>query len=491
MLYPRSGILRAMAVAVVTVSALVLLNASPLLAQSGSGASSQNDFGLNTTTFDTPHGKVKVNLPDDATAGDTLSGTVFVQPAGKTAREQARNGDELNGYVVEVANKKTQAGKKVLEFGAPAAAGATYLVLRDSGGNEVSSAAVPINPAPTVPTETVPAETVPTETVPAETVPKETIPTGTAVPKPAETAAGFHLPTVSQAGRPLNIPGPFDGDSSTTNVTIGSEKTEVLAESPRKTTVQAPSDSVGLKPIHVQKGSAEADGMVRNLGIKLSATKTKLRKDETSTLTVDVRGLEDLKTDIPVKLVNHSDSVVALEGGENQTFTIHPSDVQPGGLFTVSRTLTGRETGVFNLVAIVTEPVTEYGGNPGAISEGPKEEQKPACDKCEAKNNPGPGTFDPNVSCTAPSTCVNGNNTLLQHGANEWCNNNNTSECSGDCPNHYHCHGIYDRAKSNGLTVKARILPGNPLHCKGAMVTCNVTVNIAAGGQLACKCSCD
>jgi hypothetical protein len=39
--------------------------------------------------------------------------------------------------------------------------------------------------------------------------------------------------------------------------------------------------------------------------------------------------------------------------------------------------------------------------------------------------------------------------------------------------------------------VTASVVPGNPLKCKGAMVTCNVTVNIAAGGQLACKCSCN
>jgi hypothetical protein len=468
MLYPWSGIFRALAVVVVTVSALVLLNASPLLAQSGSGSSNETAFGLNTTTFDTPHGKVKVNLPDDASAGDTLSGTVFVQPSGKTAKEQAKNGDELNGYVVEVQNKKTQVGKKVLEFGAPAATGVTYLVLRDSTGNEVSSAAVPIKPAPAVPTETVPTETVP------------------------KTAADFHLPTVSQAGRPLNIPGPFDGDSSTTNVTIGGEKTEVLAESPRKTTVQAPSDSVGLQPIHVQKGTAEADGMVRNLGIKLSSPDTKILKDRTTTLSTEVRGLDGLKTPISFKLVNRSESVVSLEGGDDQTITIQPEEVQPGGFYTVTRTVTGKESGKFNLIAMISdESMPGYGGNVGAYTKGPKEEQKIDCDKCTAKNNPGPGSFDPNVSCTAPSTCVSGNNTLLQHGANEWCNNNNTSECSGECPNHYHCHGIYDRAKSNGLSVTASVVPGNPLKCKGAMVTCSSRVSIAAGGQLTCKCSCD
>ncbi len=468
----RSGILRALAVVLVTGGALVLFNACPLLAQNGSGASSQNDFGLNTTTFDTPQGKIKVNVPDDASAGDTLSGTVFAYPAGKTVKQQAKNEDELNGYVVEVQNKKTPVAKKVLEWSVPAAAGGTvaYLILRDRGGREVAQTTLPIKPAPTVPTETVPTET---------------------VPKTTETSTGFHLPTVSQAGRPLNIPGPFDGDSKTTNVTIGGEKAEVLAESPRKTTVQAPREPVGLQPIHVQKGNVEADGMVRNLGIKLTSPDTKILKNKETSVSAEVSGLDGLKTPISFKLVNRSDTVVSMEGGDNQTITIQPSDVKPGGLYTVTRTVTGKETGNFNLLAMISdESMQEYGGMPG-YSKGPREGANTKCENCVAKNN-GPGTFDPTVSCTAPSACANGNNSLLSYGANEWCNNNNTSECSnGECPNGYHCHGIYDRLKSNGLTVKAAVVPGNPLHCKGAMVTCNVTINIAAGGQLACKCSCD
>ncbi|MGA3262567.1 MAG: hypothetical protein ABSC47_00820 [Terracidiphilus sp.] len=459
-----------MAVAVVTVSALVLLNASPLLAQSGSGSSNETAFGLNTTTFDTPHGKVKVNLPDDATAGDTLSGTVFVQPSGKTAKEQAKNGDELNGYVVEVQNKKTQVGKKVLEFGVPATAGVTYLVLRDRAGNEVSTAAVPIKAAQTEAEHTATTETAATK-----------------------TATGFHLPTVSQAGRPLNIPGPFDGNSITTDVKIGGEKAEVLAESPRKTTVQAPSDAVGLQPIHVQKGSAEADGELRNLGIKLSSPDTKILKDGTTKVSAEVRGLDGLKTPISFKLVNRSEPVVSLEGGDDQTITIQPEDVRPGGVYTVTRTLTGKGSGNFTLIAMISdESMPEYGGNVGAYAKGPKEGQAQKCENCVANNNQGPGTFDAPVACTAASTCVNNNNSLLWDAANGWCSGGKNAEaCSGDCGSGYHCNGIYDRANSNGLSVTASVVPGNPLKCKGAMVTCNVTVNIAAGGQLACKCSCN
>ncbi len=61
--------------------------------------------GLNTAVFETPHGKLKVNLPDDAAGGDTISGTVVAEPAGNTPEEKAQNEDELVGYVVAVTPK--------------------------------------------------------------------------------------------------------------------------------------------------------------------------------------------------------------------------------------------------------------------------------------------------------------------------------------------------------------------------------------------------
>ena len=74
-----------------------------------SGSQTRTDVasGLSTTTFDTLEGTVTVNLPDDLAAGDTISGSVIAEPKGKTGDEQAKNQDELSGYVVEVANQTT------------------------------------------------------------------------------------------------------------------------------------------------------------------------------------------------------------------------------------------------------------------------------------------------------------------------------------------------------------------------------------------------
>lgn len=62
----------------------------------------KSGHGLQTATFDTAQGKIRVYLPDDMAAGDTISGTVIAEPKGGTDEERRRNADTLNGYVVEI-----------------------------------------------------------------------------------------------------------------------------------------------------------------------------------------------------------------------------------------------------------------------------------------------------------------------------------------------------------------------------------------------------
>lgn len=61
----------------------------------------KTEGGVNVVTFNVPQGIIKVYLPDDMSAGDMISGTVSVKPAGSTDAEKAKNQDVLNGYVIE------------------------------------------------------------------------------------------------------------------------------------------------------------------------------------------------------------------------------------------------------------------------------------------------------------------------------------------------------------------------------------------------------
>src|ERR1051326_5372652 len=63
--------------------------------------------GVLRTTLETPQGKINVSLPDDITAGDTVSGTVNVEAAGNSDAERAANEKELNGCVIDLDGRKT------------------------------------------------------------------------------------------------------------------------------------------------------------------------------------------------------------------------------------------------------------------------------------------------------------------------------------------------------------------------------------------------
>lgn len=110
------------------------------------------------------------------------------------------------------------------------------------------------------------------------------------------------------------------------------------------------------------------------------------------------------------------------------------------------------------------------------------------CKDCVATDFPGADSFG-QQTCTAPSTCTNNNPTLIDLIANLQCSQSNTDKCTGDCGKGNRCDGIYERARSKGLTVNAAVKPGG--NCPGTQVLCDVTLTVPAGGLLACKCSCN
>lgn len=291
----------------------------------GFAVASEVAGGLNTTIFATPRGRIRVNLPDDMAAGDTLSGTVIAEPQGKNTSEIARNEGELSGYVVELEKQQTSSSGRIFKLAIPAAISTTYLILRDKKGEEVARAPVPV----------------------ASTTP------------PVEE---FDLPTIGQQGRPVEVRGPFDGDIGTTQIGVGGNDLEILAESPRKVVARNPSGQpVGPSEIEVREKDQVAKGDFRTLGIQLSAPKLNLLRGEQTTLVVTVTGLEGIREPVPLVLENKSSGIIQMGGGEVQRLTISPSQVQ-GGRYTTERPLTGVQRGAFTITGTVVSGRQRPGG---------------------------------------------------------------------------------------------------------------------------------
>lgn len=284
--------------------------------------------GLREIELEAGGGKVKVTLPDDMRAGDTISGTVSAEPAGKTEAERAKNSAELSGYVVEIAGAQQSPWEKIgnklrafikfalTEGKAPAG------VLKSKTGQTISNFNVPISSV-------------------SITMP----------PTSPPTANDFQFPALGQQGRPATLTGPFDGNLSNTTVNINGRNVPLLAESPRSLVVEIPPDATGPTKIDLKEGNVEKTGSIRSLGVNLTAPKTNLKKGESTNLTVTVSGLEGLTDPVPLRIV--TTGAVNMQGGNTQNLTISPGDVTSGGKYTTARTITGQQAGAFTVVATV------------------------------------------------------------------------------------------------------------------------------------------
>ena len=205
-------------------SALSILFCSQVLGQEVKIEASP---GLYVTTLQTPKGNIKAYLPDGLAAGDAISGTVIMEPAGGTEKEKSRNRNELSGYFIELEKEKIPLTQTRLKWTIPSTltGGATFLVLRDRNGNELSRAVVPVR-----------------------------VNTAMIQQRMNASPGEYHCPMVGRAGTPIQIQGPFDGNFDNTNLSIGGKKAGLIAESPRKLLAENPTDVVGLTQIELKEG---------------------------------------------------------------------------------------------------------------------------------------------------------------------------------------------------------------------------------------------
>ncbi len=285
--------------------------------QQKTDANVTQENGLTKISIKVKEGEIKIDLPDDMMAGDTISGTVTAVPNGKDESEKKKNTEKLNNNSVEIEKQKSPVANKVMTFNLPANLNNNSFTLNilDSKGKKVDNLNIPVN--------------------------LNTI----------ETSGEYQIPNLGQTGRPVNIQGNFDGDLSNTTCEIGDKTAQPIAESPRKTVFQSPADIVGMTSIKLKEGNTEVVQDFRNLGVSLSASKLDLLKGETTDLQIKVSGLQDINDEIPLNL--NCTGSANMSGGNVQNLQLSPDDVQADGSVTQQRTLTGFQTGNFNIVANV------------------------------------------------------------------------------------------------------------------------------------------
>jgi CHAT domain-containing protein/tetratricopeptide (TPR) repeat protein len=294
---------------------------------------SSSENGLYTATFTTPQGVIKVNLPDDMAAGDTISGTITTEATGQNDAERAQNLAELKRHALVVEGQQVLVGAEKFSWSIPR----------------------PLNPNSKIISLSHRGQTTATTTIPIAATPP---------PSPS----GFTLPTGGQQGRLLQIKGSGNGIFSPQDyVKVGGTILPPVAESPRSLIVRSGVDSLGPTNIDVHENGVGIQCPFRNIGINLSAPKLNLLRGETTTLHVAVLGLLGVAGDQSLDLENTSPSVIRISGGDRQHISIRAADVRPDGTYSIDRTLTGIMAGSFGVTATVAwadvcKPLIVVGG---------------------------------------------------------------------------------------------------------------------------------
>ncbi len=356
---------------------LTLIANQAAQAQQGLTVRTETVRGLRTATFATPQGDISITLPDRVKAGATLTGRVYLEPAGTSEAERNRNLAVLHGLVIEVEQPKKNkpllmAVEDVFSIegrGTVIASQKSYtwtigvpqraesipsisplnIILKDNTGSIVGK-----TPAP---------EVVWPRLSPAD---EEVVRLEIAVLRELErplnpSSQDFQFPRFGQEGRPIQFVGPFDGNGNNTSVIVGQFECPILLEVAEGKTgrlfVQSPEGVVGPADLTLREGDFSTKKKFNSLRISIAATRTNLLRDETSIVTTRVegfRGLDDEAYPVLFEETNRSPKVIVFQDSPQViSHEITRDQVGEEGVYLRQVTVRGLRAGKFTIDASV------------------------------------------------------------------------------------------------------------------------------------------
>lgn len=277
--------------------------------------------GISTHTFSSPFGRLDVNLPDRIAPGDTITGSLAIYPIGKTPDDLKKNEAELKGFRLQLPDDlfvNVEAGKP-FTFTVPAS------INRHSCRLSLFRNKTPL------------------AVVVVQLI---------EIPAAEES---FIFPTGGQQGRYCRMRGRFNGRLDENDfVQLGEKPMMIVAESPRERVMLNEYDYFGQTKIVVGESGVRRECFFRNIGLKMSADKLDLLRGESTTLRVQVLGLNGINQEIPLTLVNNTPTVIKMSQGDTQSIKITSGMVKSDGVFSVDRRLSSIVTGSFSINGTVT-----------------------------------------------------------------------------------------------------------------------------------------
>lgn len=283
--------------------------------------------GLHAVQFRLKEGAVEVLLPRDLGVADTISGSLILHTAGPPGKKREKNREKMSRLSVRIGELERPAAST--PFGPVAVCarvtGSSLPVLRCEGFREDAADGQHRLPVQLLNRK-------------GKVILETRLPVA-ATPEPS-TSRFTYLP-LGKAGQPLEILGPFDGNVSTTRVSLGGHLATPLAESPRRTVVRSPLSILGRTRLELSENGTSRVGPFRNLAVLLRFAKPMLQAGERTIVEIVVNGLDDLEGELSLQLVSLTPESAGLERGPRLPLVIHPREVQGGGVYPWVGTLVG------------------------------------------------------------------------------------------------------------------------------------------------------
>jgi len=225
------------------------------------------EFGLMVATFALPEGAVTAYLPDDVAQGERFSGTV----------------EGPDGFALTFGEQRARTGEPFLWTVPTGEPRQLFLItLLDRQGSERARLWL--------------------QTSAAE-----------------QREAAFRFPPLVQAGKPLPIRGPLDGDFRTTRIEINGSAASPLAESIRRVIVRAPSNLLGPTSATLTEAGIEHRGTMRSLSIEMAAPAGGL---SSATRELTVKGARGIDRDLPLLIAGDHLYLRSTDVAGQPTFTV-------------------------------------------------------------------------------------------------------------------------------------------------------------------------
>jgi hypothetical protein len=294
--------------------------------------------GLTTAIFPTYMGKITIYLPDDIRPGEAVSGSIIIEPSGKSEKQKMENfrvmlDAELQMEQLVIPFKKIKlVPSKPVNF--------DWLVPEDRKLTMPIKLNQPgVNNNLQLPYRFIIPET------------------------NQENKEECKAPSHIMAGNPVRITGSFDGNAENTKCHLDGKKLEVLAESPRQCIMQFPSDVSGPKSLLIKDGNTGTEKVceIRTSGVVLdvNAGKLNLRKGEKTFIDVKVSGLGSLGNDTALlSLTNKTLEIVKLLPADFIAVPLTASEVT-SGIFSRRFDVQSLQTGSFSVDVQLNLPGSE------------------------------------------------------------------------------------------------------------------------------------